>query len=100
MEANKQQGSLSLDLFFGLIKLGMTAYFIYHFIGWMTFWRYGGPRLLQSGLPAEPAGANIFPTFSYICDYSTQTACANSITARLVPVSSGRMTTPPSPGVL
>ena len=36
MEANKQQGSLSLDLFFGLIKLGMTAYFVYHFIGWMT----------------------------------------------------------------
>ena len=33
MEAHNHQGSRSLDLFFGIMKLGLTAYFAYHFIG-------------------------------------------------------------------
>jgi hypothetical protein len=36
MSSNKQRGeALELNIFFGLIKLGLTAYFLYHFIGWM-----------------------------------------------------------------
>ena len=34
--AKKETESLSLNLFFGLVKLGFTAYFLYHFIGWLS----------------------------------------------------------------
>lgn len=35
MEAKKQHEIGSLDVFCGLIKFSMTAYFLYHFVGWM-----------------------------------------------------------------
>ena len=33
---NSETGSLSLTLFFSLIKLAFAAYFLYHFIGWLS----------------------------------------------------------------
>ena len=36
MEAKRKEENWSVALFFGLVKLGLTAYFMYHFIGWLT----------------------------------------------------------------
>ena len=33
---NKATESMSLTVFFCLIKLAFAAYFIYHFIGWLS----------------------------------------------------------------